>query len=106
MTFTGHVFHAELVTGPYSEFVSLDIISRPVKDDDDSSVVIHLTSSQLVNFFKAGAIPNGRVVTVTGNMTGIESSYTNKDGEVMPLSRTRILLGEHILQWGHKPAAK
>ena len=107
MTFTGRVFHAELVTGRYGEFVSVDVISRPVEGDDDSSVILHFNSSSLVPFFKAGGVPTGRVVTVTGAMTGIESSYTDKQsGEVLPLKRQRIRLGETILSWGPKPAAK
>ena len=105
LTFTGRIFHAELVEGKYGDFVSVDVISRPVQDDDDSSVILHFNSSNLVPFFKAGGVPTGRVVTVTGGMTGIESSY-KKTGEVLPLKRQRIRLGETILAWGPKPAAK
>ena len=61
VTFTGRVFNAELVQGRYGEFVALDIITRPVQDDDDSQVVIHLNSNNLVAFFKADGIPTGRV---------------------------------------------
>ena len=107
MTFTGRVFNAELVAGRYGEFVSLDVITRPVQDDDSSQVVIHLNSSQLVAFYKAGGIPSGRVVTVTGNMTGLETSYTNKEtGEIIPLKRARIRLGDSFCQWGPKPTQK
>ena len=107
MTFSGRVFNAELIEGRYGQFVALDIITRTVKDDDDSQVVVHLNSSQLVPFFEAGGIPAGRNVTVTGNMTSVESSYTNKEtGEVMLLKRPRINLGDSFVQWGSKPAAK
>ena len=107
MTFAGRVFNAELIEGRYGQFVAIDIITRPVKDDDDSQVVVHLNSSQLVPFFEAGGIPTGRSVTVTGNMTSLESSYTDKQtGEVMLLKRPRINLGDAFCQWGPKPAAK
>ena len=107
MTFNGRVFNAELVDGRYGQFVALDIITRPVKDDDDSQLVVHLNSSQLVPFFEAGGIPNGRNVTVTGNMTSLETTYTNKEtGEVMLLRRPRINLGDAFCQWGSKPIAK
>ena len=107
MTFAGRVFNAELVEGRYGQFLALDIITRTVKDEDDSQVVIHLNSSQLVPFYEAGGIPTGRNVTVTGNMTGMEFSYTNKEtGEVMLLKRPRINLGDAFVQWGSKPIAK
>ena len=107
VTFTGRVFNAELVQGRYGEFVALDIITRPVQDDDDSQVVIHLNSNNLVAFFKAGGIPNGRVATVTGNLVGVESTYTDKaTGEIRPLKRSRIRLGESFVVWGPKPTRK
>jgi len=105
-TFTGRVFNAELVEGRYGEFVAMDVITRPVQDDDQSQVVVHFNSSALVNFFKAGGIPTGRVVTVTGNMTGVQATYTDKDGLIVPLKRARVLLGETICQWGPKPSKK
>lgn len=106
VTFTGRVFNAELVEGRYGEFIAMDVITRPVQDDDDSQVVLHFNSSALVNFFKAGGIPTGRAVTVTGNMTGIQATYTDKDGLIIPLKRARVLLGETICQWGAKPSKK
>lgn len=107
MTFTGRVFNAELVQGRYGEFISLDVITRPIQDDDGSQVVVHVNSSQLVPFFKAGGVPSGRLVTLTGNMTGIEATYTNKEtGEIIPLKRSRIRLGDAFFQWGAKPTAK
>ncbi len=106
VTFTGRVFNAELVEGRYGEFVAMDVITRPVQDDDSSQVVVHFNSSALVNFFKAGGIPTGRVVTVTGNMTGVQATYTSKDGLIVPLKRARVLLGETICQWGPKPSKK
>ena len=106
VTFTGRVANAELVSGRYGEFVSLSVLSRPVQDDDDSQVAVVFNSSQLVPFFKAGGIPVGRAVTVTGNMAGIEASYTTKDGVIVPLKRPRIRLNESIVQWGQKPSRK
>jgi hypothetical protein len=107
VTFSGRVYNAELVNGRYGEFVSLSIITRPVQDDDSSQLVVVMNSSQLVNYFKAGGIPTGRVVTVTGNMSGIETSYTNKStGEIVPLQRARVRLAEAFCQWGAKPAKK
>ena len=106
-TVTGRVFNAELVNGRYGEFVSIDIITRPVQGDDDSQVVVHLNSSSLVPFFKAGGVPTGRVVTATGNFTGIESFYTDKaTGEIKPLRRPRIRLGDAFVQWGPKPSSR
>jgi len=106
VTFTGRVANAELVSGRYGEFVSLSVLSRPVQDDDDSQVAVVFNSSQLVPFFKSGGIPVGRAVTVTGNMAGIEASYTNKDGVIVPLKRPRVRLNESIVQWGQKPSRK
>ncbi len=105
VTFTGRVLHAEIVPGKYGDFLALDIITRPMKDDEESSVVLHLSSSQLVGFYNSGGIPTGRSVTVTGNLAGIEASYV-KDGETVLLKRPRIRMGDHFLQWGAKPAAK
>ena len=82
-------------------------MTRPVQDDDSSQLVIHLNSAQLVPFFNAGGIPVGRQVTVTGTLAGIQSTYTNKEtGEIVPFKRTRIRMGEAIVQWGPKPTKK
>ena len=105
VTFTGRVLHAEVVDGRYGEFLSLDVISRPVQDDEDSSVVVHLKSSNLVGFFNSGGIPTGRTVTVTGNLQRVESTYT-KNGETIALKRPRIVLGDSFIQFGPKPAQK
>lgn len=106
VVFTGRVLHAELVEGRYGQFIAVDVISRPVEDDDSSAVTIHFNSSSLVPFFKAGGVPAGRSVTVTGAMQGVSCSFTNKQGEVLPLKRPIIRLGEVILAWGGKPSKK
>lgn len=107
VTFAGRVASAELIKGRYGEFIAITVLSRPVQDDDSSQVAVVFNSSQLVPFFKAGGVPVGRAVTVTGNLSGIETSYTDRStGEVVPLQRVRIRLAESICQWGQKPSRK
>ena len=105
VTFTGRVHHAEVVKGRYGDFLSLDIITRPIQDDDDSSLVIHVSSSQLVRFYEAGGIPTGRTATITGVLQRLETTY-EKDGKTVPLKRPRMVLGDSFVQWGPKPSKR
>ena len=92
-TFTvqGRIFHSEVKTGQYGDFLSVNVISTLVKDG--AEVIITFTdNADLLSLAQKGHLDKGRMVTVTGRLNGVSEVYTNKQGEPQQRRRPEIAM--------------
>ena len=47
-----------------------------------------------------GYLPTGRLMTVTGHIVDVTSTYTNKDGEIITLKRPQMKLNNVVVADG------
>ena len=95
-TFQGRVFDATVTEGKYGEFVAITIITN-LSDDSEGVTVTFNNSNGLLNLAKKGYLTNGRMVHVTGHISGITEVY-EKNGEVQLLKRPQITLDSTTAQ--------
>ena len=95
-TFQGRIFDATIAEGKYGEFVSITVITN-LADDSDGVTVTFNNSNGLLTLAKKGYLTNGRMVHVTGHISGVTEVY-EKDGEVQMLKRPRITLDSNTAQ--------
>jgi len=98
-TVNGRILASEIVSRPGKEFLSVTLITAPA-DDSEGMTVTFTNSNGLMALAKAGGLPVGRMVTVTGHIASIHETYTNKDGEVVMLKRPRIHLVDAAIPTG------
>ena len=98
-TVAGRIFAAEIVPNNGNEFLSVTLITNCV-DDDAGMTVTFTHSNGLLALAKAGGLPVGRQVTVTGHIKSISETYTNKDGEVVMLQRPKVHLIDAAMPTG------
>ena len=98
-TVNGRILASEIVSRPNAEFLSVTLITAPA-DDSEGMTVTFTNSNGLMALAKAGGLPVGRMVTVTGHIASIHETYTNKDGEVVMLKRPRIHLVDAAIPTG------
>ena len=91
--------NAEVVKYNGSEFLAVTLISTLETDGEEITVKFNSTNG-LKTLFQKGYLPNGRMVTVTGQMTYVSSTYTNKDGEVVMLKRPTLKLKNAVVSDG------
>lgn len=105
-TIGGRLFHCELVQNNESEFLAFTMITA-LQDGDTvgTAVKFNTNNGGLIKLFKGGNLPNGRRMTVIGQIKGVRSYYTNKDGVVVPLKRPEMELKNVNVQLGAKPSA-
>ena len=99
VTVQGRVSNAEVVSYNGSEFLAVTLISTLETDGEEITVKFNTTNG-LKTLFTKGYLPNGRLVTVTGQMTYMSSTYTNKDGEIITLKRPTLKLKNAIVSDG------
>ena len=95
-TFQGRVFDATVTEGKYGEFVAITVITN-LSDDSEGVTVTFNNSNGLLTLAKKGYLTNGRMVHVTGHISGITEVY-EKDGEVQLLKRPQITLDSTTAQ--------
>ena len=105
VSFTGRVFNAELVNGKNGEFLAVTMITN-LRDGDDGITVTFNNGNGLMSLFKKGYLPNGRILTVTGNMNDVSEVYDTKEGETKVRQRPQIHLVQAIAHVGPMPADK
>lgn len=98
-TVAGRIFASEIVPNNGNEFLSVTLITNCV-DGDDGMTVTFTNSNGLLALAKAGGLPVGRQVTVTGHIKSIAETYTNKDGEVVMLQRPKVHLIDAAIPTG------
>ena len=106
ITVQGRISHVELVRNNESEFLSFTMITN-LRDNDDVGMTVKFNTSQagLMKMFNGGHIPNGRQVTVLGQIKDLRNSYTSKDGVLTGLKRPEMQLMNVSCQLGAKPAS-
>ena len=106
LTITGRVSSLKLLDGKYGEALALTMISTLETDGDE--VTIEFTSKNgLMTMFNNGNLDVGRMLTVTGHIKAVEQVYTDKDGQVRLLKRSKVILkGATVLEGGLGPAPK
>ena len=106
LTITGRVSSLKLLNGQYGEALALTMISTLMTDGDE--VTIEFTNKNgLMTMFKNGKLDTGRQLTITGHMKAVEQVYTDKDGSVRLLKRSKVILhGATVLEGGLGPAPK
>ena len=95
-TFQGRIFDATVAEGKYGEFVAITVITN-LSDDSDGVTVTFNNSNGLLSLAKKGHLTNGRMVHITGHISGVTEVY-EKDGEVQMLKRPRITLDSNTAQ--------
>ena len=95
-TFQGRVFDATVTKGQYGEFVAITIITN-LSDDTDGVTVTFNNSNGLLALAKKGHLTKGRMVHVTGHISGVTEVY-EKDGVTQLLKRPRLLLDSNTAQ--------
>ena len=95
-TFQGRVFDATVATGQYGEFVAITVITN-LSDDTDGVTVTFNNSNGLLALAKKGHLTNGRMVHVTGHISGVTEVY-EKDGVTQLLKRPRLMLDSNTAQ--------
>lgn len=107
VTIMGRVFHVEKLESNYGEYLAFTIITNTV-DDDAVGMNVRFNSDDkgLMKMFDGGYIPNGRRITVIGQIKEVRNSYTNNDGVVVALKRPELSLIRVNAQLGASPKAK
>lgn len=106
LTVTGRVSDLKILKGQYGESLVVTMITT-LETDKDSANVVFTNKNGLMTMFKNGNLEVGRTLTVTGHISKIEQVYTDKDGKVRTLKRSRVTLKQaQILDGGLGPAPK
>ena len=95
-TFQGRIFDATITEGKYGEFVSVTVITN-LSDDSDGVTVTFNNSNGLLTLAKKGYLTKGRMVHVTGHISGVSEVY-EKDGQVQLRKRPQISLDSTTAQ--------
>ena len=95
-TFQGRVFDATVTKGQYGEFVAITVITN-LSDDTDGVTVTFNNSNGLLSLAKKGHLSKGRMVHVTGHISGVTEVY-EKDGVTQLLKRPRLMLDSNTAQ--------
>ena len=103
-TFQGRIFDATVAKGQYGEFVAITVITN-LSDDTDGVTVTFNNSAGLLNLAKKGYLTKGRMVHVTGHISGVTEVY-EKDGATTLLKRPRLSLDPKTAQLVLGAAAK
>ena len=100
ISFQGVVSNVDVVNGQYGEFAAITIITNLADDANGNDTGITVTfnnSNGLLKLHKAGWLPKGRQVTVTGTLAGVSETY-EKDGELVVRKRPQISLKSETVQ--------
>ena len=95
-TFQGRVFDATVTKGQYGEFVAITVITN-LSDDSEGVTVTFNNSNGLLSLAKKGHLTKGRMVHVTGHISGMTEVY-EKDGMTQLLKRPRLTLDSNTAQ--------
>ena len=99
VSITGRVYNAEVVNYNGSEFLSVTLITT-LQDDGQEITVKFTNSNGLKSLQQKGYLPTGRLMTVTGHIVDVTSTYTNKDGEIITLKRPQMKLNNVVVADG------
>ena len=95
-TFQGRIFDATIAEGKYGEFVAITVITN-LDDDTDGVTVTFNNSNGLLALAKKGHLTNGRMVHITGHISGVTEVY-EKNGVTQLLKRPRLTLDSNTAQ--------
>jgi hypothetical protein len=95
-TFQGRIFDATIANGQYGEFVAITVITN-LADDTDGVTVTFNNSNGLLALAKKGHLTKGRMVHITGHISGVSEVY-EKDGVTQLLKRPRLSLDSNTAQ--------
>ena len=99
-TVSGRILNSELAKGKNGEFLAVTVITHGLNDDEGMTVTFN-DSQGLLNLFKDGWLPAGRMVTLTGHIAYVSETYTDaKTSEVKLLKRPRIHLVDAAIPTG------
>lgn len=89
-TFQGRIFDATVTEGKYGEFVAITVITN-LTDDSDGVTVTFNNSNGLLALAKKGYLTRGRMVHITGHISGVSEVY-EKDGQIQLRKRPQLSL--------------
>ena len=99
-TVNGRILASEIVSRPEKDFLSVTLITAPA-DDSEGLTVTFTDSNGLMKLAKAGGLPVGRMVTLTGHIHSVHETYLDKkSGEMVLLKRPRIHLRDVAIPTG------
>ena len=95
-SFQGRIADATVAEGKYGEFVAITVITN-LADGDDGCTITFNNSNGLLTLAKKGYLTRGRMVHVTGAITGVSEVY-EKDGQVQLRKRPQLTLDSRSAQ--------
>ena len=107
LTITGRVSFAEVIDGQYGEFLSLTVLSDLINDGQAISINIKSNNGLLDTFKKSNRDWTGRVLTVTGHLSGFSETYFDKKkGKTGVRRRPELTLSNAVVMSGGYGAYK
>ena len=103
-TFQGRIFDVTITNGQYGEFAAITVITN-LADDSEGVTITFNNSNGLLTLAKKGYLTKGRMVHVTGHISGVSEVY-EKDGVTQLLKRPRLKLDPNTAQMVLGAAAK
>ena len=103
-TFQGRIFDVTIASGQYGEFAAITVITN-LADDSEGVTITFNNSNGLLTLAKKGYLTKGRMVHVTGHISGVSEVY-EKDGVTQLLKRPRLKLDPNTAQMVLGAAAK
>lgn len=101
LTITGRVSFAELVDGQYGEFLSMTVLSDLINDGEAISIKINSNNGLLDTYKKSNRDWTGRVITVTGHLSGFSETYFDKKtGQTQYRRRPELKLSNAVVMSG------
>ena len=95
------ISNSEIVTRDNGDrFLSVSAITNCLKDDEGLTVTF-TNSNGLMSLFEKGFLPKGRRITLTGHISYVRETYTDKaSGEVRLLKRPQMNLVDVAIPTG------
>ena len=108
VTVKGRIAKSEIVQGKKGEFLSITVLTT-LTTDGQTAAFNFLDSAGLMALAGKGYLPVGREITITGHISLVKETYTNKDGAIQmqkspQLSLTNVVIPDGGL--GPMPADK
>ena len=96
-SFQGRIFDATVTEGKFGEFVAITVITN-LADDDGGCTITFNNSNGLLALAKKGHLTRGRMVHVTGAITGVSETYQDKQGAWQVRKRPQLTLDSKTAQ--------
>ena len=99
MSVEGYISHAEIQTRDNETYVSVTVMTN-LRDGAEGVAVQYTSRGPSLSLAQKGYLTKGRRVILTGSVSGIETHYTDQNGNAVALRRGRIRMTGVTLKMG------